>query len=515
MYLGLDVSTQSTKGLILNPDSGAVEYCHRIDYDRDLPQFGTRMGVIQNVEQKGSSQSDPLMWVAALELLFDHLNQHQPRLLSRVRAISISGQQHGLVCVGREGKLTRPYSRLWNDTCTQTECDELTQKVGGASRVMDKIQNTLRSGYTAGKILSFKKEDPEGFANTQWFLLVHNYINYVLTDGVAHMESGDASGTGLFSPLTRDWDLDLVRAIDPSLVDKLPTVQPSDSLIGKIGSSWTQKFGFAPDCQIAAGSGDNMMGAIGTGNIVGDHRTLTISLGTSGTAFMALPEPYFDPQGEIASFCDATQNYLPLVCVSNLANGYVEMLEAYDIDHQAFDELFEGLPEEEKYSSERMILPWFESERTPDLPRATPLTCGFRAQDFARPEKIAAPLMHGHLLNLLMAVDRLPGPIDQVRLTGGLSQSRAWRQSIAQFLEAPVDVVNGEGAALGAAIHAQWVDQNARQSLKELIARSVRLNSELRSLPNERILDSSRGLKEKFKRFHQSGAKLIRELISQ
>ena len=108
--------------------------------------------------------------------------------------------------------------------------------------------------------------------------------------------------------------------IDPDLAAKLPPLAPADRSIGALGASVARRFGLSPACRVDAGSGDNMYAAVGTGNI--EPGLFTVSLGTSGTACTVLERPFVDPTGEIASYCDSTGRYLPLLCVSNLANGY-------------------------------------------------------------------------------------------------------------------------------------------------------------------------------------------------
>jgi sugar (pentulose or hexulose) kinase len=207
----------------------------------------------------------------------------------------------------------------------------------------------------------------------------------------------------------------------------------------------------SPECLVDAGSGDNMYGAVGTGNVAAG--ILTVSLGTSGTAYTVLEEPFIDPTGEIAAFRDSTGQHLPLVCVSNMANGYDALLAQFGLSHQEFDAIVaRTLPA----SGGRVILPWYVGERTPDLPAAAPVYFGFGSGDFV-PEVLCRAVLEGHVLNLREACLRLPVQAREIRVTGGLSTSPSWCQAIADIFEASVIPVAGEGAALGAAIHAAWV----------------------------------------------------------
>jgi sugar (pentulose or hexulose) kinase len=194
---------------------------------------------------------------------------------------------------------------------------------------------------------------------------------------------------------------------------------------------------------------------------------VTISLGTSGTAYTFLEEPYVDPEGEIAAFCDSTGHHLPLLCVSNMANGYNAVLERFGMGHGEFDAVIE---QTSPGNDGRLLIPWYGGERTPDLPQAAPLYFGFGVDDFGR-EKLSRAVLEGHVLNLHHGFRKLPVQPKAIHLTGGLSRSPSWCQMIADVFEAETVPIEGEGAALGAAIHAAWVwakEQGAAVPLAEM-----------------------------------------------
>lgn len=482
LFAGIDCSTQSCKLVIIDLDLKQVLYTDVVNYDHDLPQYHTVNGVISGLGE-GVSESDPNMWIDALELLFQRLSRSKisPR---DILAISVSGQQHGLVCLDREGNLSRPRSKLWNDFSTRAECEQLTEFVGGPKQMIAEVGNTQRTGYTAGKILHFARHEPEAFKRTATCFLVHNFVNWYLTGGknggVRVMEPGDTSGMALWHPATRSWSEKLIDFIDPSLREKLPPVLPSDRFIGTISPDLVHCYGFDPKCQIDAGSGDNMYGAIGTGNVV--PGIVTVSLGTSGTAYSFMEQPYIDPEGEIAAFCDSTGHYLPLLCVSNLANGYNALLQQFGLSHEQFNQIAAKTP---AGCEGRVVVPWYAGERTPDVPLAAPLYFGFALDDF-RPEWLCRSVLEGHVLNLYDGFQRMPVAAQEIRLTGGLSRSEIWCQAIADIFEATVVPVEGEGAALGAALHAAWVyrkNQDPSISLRELIKPFVLLQEQRRKNP--------------------------------
>lgn len=453
LFAGFDVSTQSTKLVVIDPAARAVCHVDRVEYDRDLPQYGTAEGAIAGLGA-GVSESDPRMWVEAVELLLRRLRESSV-VPGRIRCLSVSGQQHGLVALTAQGQLARPRAKLWNDFSTAEECRILTEAVGGDQAMIAEVGNTQRTGYTASKMLHLRRHEPEYYACAATLFLVHNYINWHLTggaeSGVAVMEPGDTSGMALWHPGTARWSQRVMAAVDPALSKKLPPVRPSDRSIGRVGRALARQFGFSPECLVDAGSGDNMYGAVGTGNV--SPGILTVSLGTSGTACTVLEEPFIDPTGEIAAFRDSTGHHLPLVCVSNMANGYDALLAQFGLSHQEFETIVARTP---PGGGGRVVLPWYVGERTPDLPDATPVYFGFGPQDFV-PELLCRAVLEGHVLNLREGCRRLPVQAREIRLTGGLSTSPAWCQAIADLFEADAIPVSGEGAALGAAIHAAWV----------------------------------------------------------
>lgn len=481
-FLGIDSSTQGCKFVIINTDTGVVEYVDSVQYDTDLPQYNTHDGVIVT-DDKNIAEADPNMWIDALHLLLQRMrDKNFP--VAQIRAISVSGQQHGLVALDTEGNLTGKTSKLWHDFSTVEECDILTEKIGGTEKMIAEIGNTQRPGYTAGKIFHIYRHEPEIAKQTATFFLVHNFINYFLTGGknggVRVMEPGDVSGMALKHPAANKWSQKVCNIISPDLIDKLPPVKPADEMIGKISQELADRYGFSPDCQIDAGCGDNMYGAVGTGNI--QPGIVTISLGTSGTAYTIFNQPYVDPDGEIASFCDSTGHYLPLLCVSNMANGYNRILEQFSLNHESFNQILtQTLPGNDG----KLLFPWYIGERTPDLPNARPVYWGFSLTDFQKPVLCRA-VLEGHILNLYDGYRKMPVQTKEIRLTGGLSRSDAWSQTIADIFDVETVPVAGEGAALGAAIHAAWSYFRQKQpdyDLKSLTDRFVKPDETKRKTP--------------------------------
>ena len=486
-FAGIDVSTQSIKIIILNFGDQSIVYKDSLNYDEELPKYQTINGIIKN-NKSSVSESDPLMWIDAVKIVLDKVKK-RTNLLPKIKALSVSGQQHGLVSLDKNGKLSRSTSKLWNDFSTQDECDILTEKLGGVEKMISEIANTQRVGYTASKIFHMYRNERNSYMKTHSFLLVHNFINWYLSVGKIIMEEGDASGTGLWDPVKKNWSKKIMNIISKDLEKKLPQVKSSIQSIGTISSYFVEKYGFDPNCKIGAGSGDNMYSAIGTGNI--EPGIVSISLGTSGTAYTILKKPYVDLSGDIACFCDSTGHYMSLLCISNMAGVYNTFLKENNLSHTEFEDL---LSFTSPGNNGNIIVPWYDGERTPDLPEGSPIYFGFSLKDLNL-KSLARGIMEGPILNLYEGFERMPVKSKKINITGGLSVSKSWCQTIADIFNCKTVSIKDEGAALGAAIHAGWVweqELGHTSDLKELVNSFIKINEDVSFYPkkdNKKVFD--------------------------
>jgi len=202
IYVGVDCGSQGTKAVAVDGDDGRVVGSGYVGY-----------GYVEGLPQ-GHREQHPETWVDAMtEAVRDALAEVNAR---RVEGIGVSGQQHGFVPLDAEGEVIRP-AKLWNDTSTAEECRMLIERLGGVRNVVELTGNTILPGFTAGKILWFKRHEPRNYTRLAKVLLPHDYLNFWLT-GRATMEAGDASGTALMDVRNRRWSREAVEAIDPELM---------------------------------------------------------------------------------------------------------------------------------------------------------------------------------------------------------------------------------------------------------------------------------------------------------
>lgn len=467
--IGIDSGTQSTKAVLLDGETGRVVAMQMAPHHM-LP-----------AAEPGAFEQRPSEWVTALEATIEAVLAAVPAARPHVTAIGVSGQQHGLVALDDQNNVIRP-AKLWCDTSTAAECDVILDRLGGLERAIARVGNSILPGYTASKILWLKAHEPESYGQLATVLLPHDYLVFHLT-GRKVMEWGDASGTALMDVRTRQWCPEVIHAIDPALSAKLPALQDSRQPAGTLRPDLAARWGLSPEV-VVTGSGDNMMGAIGTGNV--REGVVTASLGTSGTIYACAETPIVDPGGEVAAFCDATGRWLPLVCTMNVTVATEMVRRTFGLDHEAFARAADSVP---VGSDGLLLVPFFEGERTPDCPEGTGVWLGVRPAIFDAAH-MARAAMEGVTLGLnygLRRLRQLGVRASEIRLTGGGARSAVWRQIAADVFGCPVVCPAGEeAAAVGAALHALWVSerqQGCDRPIGELTDRLVTLDESTRATP--------------------------------
>lgn len=455
LFLGLDVGTQSTKALVVDAERAQI-------VARSQREYGLIAGL-----PPGHMEQHPDTWI-------DAVGASAREVVAQCGAdgfagVGVSGQQHGCVVLDADDRVVRP-AKLWCDTATADQAGRLG----------------VPAGFTASKLLWLKETEPESWRRTARVLLPHDYVNFVLT-GEAAMECGDASGTGFFDPRARSFDEAAMAAIDPGLAAMLPPLRAAGELAGRLSAAGAELLGLPAGLPVAAGGGDNMMSAIGSGAV--RPGVVVVSLGTSGTIFTRAEEPVVDPEGLIAPFCSSDGGWLPLLCVMNLTGVTEEVVALTGLDHAALTAAAREVP---PGCDGLLWLPFLVGERVPDLPNATGTLLGIRPGTL-RPGHLYRAALEGTSLNLAAGLDRLRGlgiTVSEVRLVGGAAKNALWREILAAVFGVPVEpLVEAESAALGAALQAIWTVRRQREpdlTADEVSSPFVRLTGE-RSLPSAEL----------------------------
>ncbi len=489
LFIGIDSGTQSTKAVVLDLDTRQIVAEARAPHSLIA---GLPAGHMEQHPQEWADALDTVILAVAAKI--------DP---ARVRGIGISGQQHGFVPLDANGAVIRP-AKLWCDTSTTAECAILTKKLGGEKAAIKKAGLAFLPGFTAPKILWLKRNEPANYKKLRHVLLPHDYLNFHLT-GNYFMEYGDASGTALMDVRKRTWSQPVINALDKNLGDWLPPLSPSHAAAGTLLPAIAQKYGFSTDVVVSAGGGDNMMGAIGTGNV--SPGVVSASLGTSGTIYAYCNKPVVDPRGEIAAFCSSTGGWLPLLCTMNVTMVTEQFRALFNWDHAQLEQAVASAPVGANGLS---LLPYLDGERTPNLPNATGVFTGLTRATLT-PGTLARAAMEGVTMNMNYGLRRLAAlgvKAKEIRVTGGGSRSAYWRQMMADIFGVPVvAMVEDEGAALGGALQAAWcvaLGEGKKAKLTDFTNGIVAINESTRCVPDAKRKAQYRALQDKHEALSQT-----------
>jgi xylulokinase len=397
LVAGVDSSTTATKVEVRDLDLG------RVVASGSSPHPPTR---------PPRSEQQPAAWWSAFEAAWQQAGTPD------VAAVSVAGQQHGMVALDDHRQVIRP-AKLWNDTESAPEAAWLIDRLPGGRRAWAEACGLVPvASFTITKLAWLRRHEPQAWERLAHVALPHDWLTLELT-GRLVTDRGDASGTGYWSAASGTYRHDLLALVDAER-DWSSAVPP---VLGPLEAA-----GEWNGALVAAGTGDNMAGALGVGLRPGD---VVVSIGTSGTVYGVSDEPVADPSGIVAGFADATGRHLPLVCTLNATKVTEAVRRLLGVDHDELDRLALAGP---PGAGGLTLLPYFDGERTPDRPDATGVLAGLRS-DVSR-EQIARAAVEGVACGLLDALDALASVAPtggQLIVVGGGARSRAYRQVLADL----------------------------------------------------------------------------------
>ena len=441
LYIGVDLGTQSLKVLVYDADKRAI--ISRASHPCAAPLR----------PRPGAAEQAPADWWQAFESAMHAALENKEVDLGRIRAIGVSGQQHGMVALDKTGQVIRP-AKLWCDVEAAEEAGILSSQA----------QRHIPAGFTAPKLLWLKNNEPENFRRMQRLCLPHDWLNWRLT-GNWVTDHGDASGNGLYDPNSQAIDEQLAGFLDADLAKKLPPIEDCQAWHGRLQAEIARTFGLSENVKVSIGSGDNMMSAIGAGAI--QPGQVVASLGTSGTLFGISTKPVTLPDSDLAPFRDATGNHLPLYCLQNCSSAIEEV-------HQSTERSLEELTAEAadlEPASGPLFLPYLTGERSPHWPHASGVLFGIRPSKL-QPAALFRAAMEGVSYGLYRGAQQMYQAgleITDLRVVGGGAQNPLWCQILADLFQVPVmRPIEIEAAALGAALQACAADsEDFHQTLME------------------------------------------------
>jgi xylulokinase len=427
LVAGVDSSTQSTKVLLCEATDGTVV-------------------ARASAPHPDGTECDPEHWWRAL-------GAAGQGLLERASAVGVAAQQHGMIVLDESGAVIRP-AMLWNDVKSAPQAAELVQELGGPAVWAARCGSVPTMSFTVTKLRWLAENEPAHAERTRRVLLPHDWLTWRLAQGGAGgqgraaqvqpaTDRGDASGTGYFFPADSTWLPDILQQALGHGAD-LPRLAGPSEVVGQ--TSW--------GALLSAGTGDNMGAALGLGLNEGD---MAVSIGTSGTAYLASPKPSADVSGAVAGFADATGQFLPLVATVNAARVLDVTARMLGTDAAGLaDRALAAAPG----AGGLVLLPYLDGERTPNRPAANGVLRGLTTHN-ATPENLARAAVEAVLCSLADAIDNVTAATGvsprRVILIGGAARSAAIRALAPAIFGVPVAVPEpAEDVALGAARQAAW-----------------------------------------------------------
>ena len=471
LFLGLDLSTQALKCLVIGAD-GVARHEAAVNFDRDLPEFGTRGGVKRR--PGGLTVTSPaLMWVAALDLLLRKLRPER-KLLAGVTAISGSGQQHGSVYLRRGafallntldparslraqlgGAFALPDSPVWMDSSTTRECRRRDACLGGPQAVARLTGSRSFERFTGNQIAKIASKYPAKYAATEHIALVSSFAASLLIGGYAPIDYSDASGMNLMDIFKKTWDRRALACTGRNLAEKLGPLVPSHKPAGVISGYYADRYGFSPSTVVIAFSGDNPNSLAAFG--LDRPGATVISLGTSDTIFGALssPKPSAE-EGHIFASPIAPEGYMALVCWKNgsLTREYIRDKYARG-SWEAFNAMLSATP---PGNSGLTGFYFREPEITPAVLKTGTYLFNQKntnAACAANPGQHVRAVIESQFMAMRLHCGNIGLAPETIIATGGASVNRGLLQVMADVFGRKVCTIDRQNsAALGAALRA-------------------------------------------------------------
>jgi xylulokinase len=467
LFLGLDSSTQSLSAVVIDLDAHAVVYEKSVNFDKDLPQFKTQNGVLPNRDPL-VKHSNPLLWAAALDLLFAQMKKDKVAL-GKILAISGSGQQHGSVYLNNraevvlagldpkkslvenlDGVFSRKTSPIWMDSSTAKECEEIRKKLGGVKYTASRTGSDTFERFTGPQVRKFFKTEKTAFERTTHVALVSSFMASLFAGKIAPIDFGDGAGTNLMDIRKKNWNHEAVKATAPGLMGKLPPLADAGKVIGKVSSYFVLKYGLNPEALATVWTGDNPASVVGLGLVKAGQ--FAISLGTSDTFFGTMQNCQTDEMGEGHVFGSPAGGYMTLICFKNGSLAREKIREHYKIaDWKKFGELVAQTP---PGNHDAVLLPWFDAEIVPRVHKPGIHRFNLDEKDIAAN---CRAVFEAQAMSMKLHSQWMGIAPEKILATGGASNNPQLLQIIADVMQCHVERIEvSKSAALGAALIAAY-----------------------------------------------------------
>ena len=490
-FLGIDCCTRKIIGVIIDTNSNTVHASVSVPYSDLRDPDSIKDGIFLNQDPL-IKHSDPLLWLDALDKLFQNLSNHGHDL-SQIDAISGCAQQHGTVYLNEQFLshhwlkndssslsrsispiLTRKTSPIWMDSSTFEECREISANIGGDDIVRRICGSSPTERFAGPQIRKFANYEPDSYNDTSVIHLVSSFLTSVLIGMSSSIDSCDAVGMNLMDINKLDWDKGLMDATAPDLSSKLPRISPNSHIAG-ILHPYFQRYGFRDDVPVVNFTGDNPSILVGIGGWKGG--LCIVNLGTSDNFFAATDKPVTDPMGYGHLFLNPAGRFMPLTCFKNGTLARDAIRSEFRLNNSEFDvDAFELTP---PGNNGNILLPYITDEITPQAMNVNGIVHDgntlFRSHKDA--SAIVRALVEAQAMTMKLHTGWFSHKVKELRVTGSMSDSLGVCQVLADVFNSPVERMSHHNAAAqGAAMRAAQAlnpDEYSWGSLSKAFAKPV------------------------------------------
>jgi len=487
LSLGIDISTQSITGVLIDPDQGSVVYEHSLSYVEDPRLYGygiDHKDFIIPPRRRGEADQPPALFLAALEALFTDMLQAKVEM-SRIAVVSISAQQHGHVYVNThfetalsslndktnfppppkkvqqaslhslqqklQGVFSYQTAPIWMTSDTEEEADFIRSSVGGREEVIQLTGSDSPLRFTGAVIRRVGRHYPEEYHSTVRILLLNTFLAAVLSgNSEAPTDYGNSCGTSLLNYRERRWDKGLINAAaeglpgGPSeLENKLPRLSEAYEAVGTLSAYFQHHYGFSKNCIVSAGSGDNPQTKV----LIPDD---LLSLGTSFVNMVATDGTQVDTKGYANAMYDGLDRPFMFGCRTNGALVWDQIRTLHNLKRKEYKAAEKALSKIPAGSTLLLWQPYRES--FPVSPEIPPTRFDKDKSDLGHDYSGIIDSSLGivyHFSSGFSGENKNTG--GSLYVTGGPAESPEILRRIAGIWDREVIAIGKVGAALGAA----------------------------------------------------------------
>lgn len=247
--LGMDMGTTNIKANIMDTKGNVIATASRPSH--------LIFPAANQIEQDANE-----WWDNAKAVFKEITTATGKEIVENIRGISISSHVISLLPIDKEGNPVRN-AMIWMDTRSDEELNYITDTLG-FDHFVSIVGGQPSTAFLPGKLLWFKKHEPEAFAKTEKLLQANGFINYKLT-GQMTIDLDSASRCQCLDINSLTWSDEIAKVLDVDFNALLPQPSKITDIIGTVTEEAAAETGLASGIPVVAGCSDAMASMYATG----------------------------------------------------------------------------------------------------------------------------------------------------------------------------------------------------------------------------------------------------------